>query len=474
MRPMFLSSIASVALFLPACVEAPDDGVTTSEAPLIGIDGSRDQADRGCHVVLRELTRLGNGTGGYQEQNGSWIWQGDLELSSEAAAEGATASVLYQYGSDPTWWRVDATPSTSPATPGFARYRVRLDHHLPGPGMSGTALSTARVQVVPYAQLVQGGRRFDHNRHPGDFDNYLLAGSTDFAVRRNDAACPSAGPTPPARIVFAADQSETQLGALVPGGQVRLEYDVNRLTTCRNSRGGNDLWDIAATVRWEPSGESMSATVKHGMMLVDIPREGARRMQVWFENTAVPGCRAWDSNLGANYGFDILVPPAWIGAPRVKLSRDTNGACDGAVDASTGFTFETWPRQRAATTSLCFKVWSPGVTDRDDAELWKKLDATVRWRPRGSTEPLQTATTSLDGRVGNDARFVVNVRGLDPFRPYHCPGMPVTSTPDGQYVAAELEYVIIVNGVELRAPGGDYFVARFLDYRTDPWRDANC
>lgn len=462
------------SLLLSACVESPPDTAVVGEAPLVGIDGSRDQADRGCHVVLRDLSRLSNGSGGYQEQGGSWIWESDLELSAAAAAEGAVASVLYQYGSDPTWWQVEATPTGGDATPGFARYRVRLDSHLPGPGMSGTALTTARIQVVPFARLPEGGRLFDHNRNPGDFDNYALAWSSDFAVRRNDAVCPAAGPNPPARIVFAADHGETQHGALVPGGQVRLEYDVNRLTTCRNSRNGMDLWDLTAHVRWEPSGEGLSASIKHGTMIVDVPRTGARRMAVWFENTAVPGCQAWDSNLGANYGFDVLVAPSWIGGVKAKISRETGDACDGGGAADDGFGFDTWARQRAATTNLCFQVWSPGVTDRDDPQVWQKLDATLRWRARGSSEPLRSTYASFDRRVGNDARFAVNVRGLDPFRAYHCPDVPVTPTPDGQYVQAELEYVIVVNGVELRPASGAYYVARFVDYPSDPWRDASC
>jgi len=445
-----------------ACVETPTDDLMVGQAPLVGVDGSRDQADRNCHVVLRDLARLGNGTGGFQTADGGWIWEGDLELSAGAAAEGAGPAVLYQYGSDPTWWQAPATPSPIAATPGFARYRVRLDRHLPGPGMSGSALASARVQVVPFATLAEGRRLFDHNRQPGDFDNYALAADGNFAVTRNDAVCPAAGPTPPARLVFAADHTQTQLGGLVPGGQVRVEYDVDRLATCRNSRGGNDLWDLAAHVRWD-TGESSSASIKNGALLVDVPRT-ARALELWFENTAVPGCQAWDSNLGANYRFDVLVPPSWIGGATVLTSRETTDPCDGGGDAASGFVFGTWARQRAAYANVCFRVWSPGVTDRDDANLWQQLDATLRWRGRGSSDPLQAVYASFDRRVGNDARFTVGLRALDPFRPYQCPNLPTTPSPDGQYQRAELEYVIVVNGVELRPAPGAYFVATFEDY----------
>ena len=247
----------------------------------------------------------------------------------------------------------------------------------------------------------------------------------------------------------------------MPGGQVRLEYDPARLTTCRNSRGGFDLWDITAHVRWN-TGEGSSASIKAGALLVSIPTT-ARSFEVWFENTAVPGCQAWDSNLGANYRFDLLLPPQWLGAATVRISRDTNDPCAGP-DAAGGFAFDTWARQRAAITNVCFRAWSPGVTDRDDPELWRKLDATLRWRPRGSSEPLRSLYANLLGRYGNDARYAVDLRGLDPFRPYQCPAVPTTPTADGMYVQAQLEYVIVVNGVELRPAPGAYYAATFVDY----------
>ncbi len=456
--PLLLALCAAAA-----CVDDPTAEPTAAPAPLTGVDGAVDQADRSCHVVLRDLARLSNGTGGYQTSGTSWIWEGDVELSAAAVADGATAAVLFQYGSDPTWYQVATTPSTTPATPGFARVHVRLDDHLPGPGMSGTSLTNARIQVMPFARLAGGGRLFDHNRVPGDFDNYQVNWGTGFAVPRNDAVCPAAGPTAPARIAFAADRSVTPHGALVPGGQVRLEYDPARLTTCRNSRNGYDLWDITAHVRWN-TGEGQSASIKSGALLVSIPTT-ARSFEVWVENTAIPGCQAWDSNFGANYRFDLLLPPQWVGATTVRISRDTSDPCAGP-DAAAGFDFDTWARQRAAIANVCFRVWSPGVTDRDDPELWRKLDATLRWRPRGSSQPLRSVYATVNARVGNDARFAVDLRALDPFRPYQCPTVPTTPTPDGMYVRAELEYVIIVNGVELRPAPGAYFPATFTDYRS--------
>ncbi|MCL4228705.1 MAG: hypothetical protein KJZ91_29915 [Myxococcales bacterium] len=454
-----------------ACVE-PAPPMVAGEAPLVGVDGSRDQADRDCHVVLRDLARVGNGTGGWQEQAGVWIWEGAVEISEAAAAAGAVPAVLFQYGSDPTWWEVAAIPDAGAATPGFVRHRVRLDHHLPGPGLSGTALTRARVEVVPFVRLPAGGRLFDHNRHPGDFDNHELTLATGFAVPRNDAVCPAATPAPPARLVFAADGGVTQHGGLVPGGQLRVEYDPARLTTCRNSRNGQDLWDLTAHARWD-TGLGASASIKHGAVVLDVPR-AARRLELWFENTAIPGCQAWDSRGGANYGFDVLVAPAWIGQARIRISRDSGDACDGGVDAGGGFTFDTWARQRAAVTNVCLQAWSPGVTDRDDPAVWQQLDTTLRWRPRGASTPLRSIYADFDRRVGNDARFAASLRAIDPFRAYHCPDVPTSRTADGQYVRAEIEYVLVVNGVELRPAPGAYFTGAFEDHAADPFRAANC
>ncbi|HET9987375.1 MAG TPA: hypothetical protein VFQ65_02625 [Kofleriaceae bacterium] len=132
---------------LAACVasSASDNADSTSQAPLIGVNGSSDQADHSCNVVLRGLERSGNGTGGYATNGESWIWTGAIEISNAAATEGLAPSALYQSGSDASWHEVPALPSSQPATPGFTRFDVKLDQGLPGPGMSGTSLANSKV-----------------------------------------------------------------------------------------------------------------------------------------------------------------------------------------------------------------------------------------------------------------------------------------------------------------------------------------
>jgi hypothetical protein len=297
--------LPALALLLTGCALAGGDDTSAGDAPLIGVDGHADAADRACHVVLRDLARPSNGTGGYQTNGSSWVWTGTIDISTEAALEGHEPRVLYQYGSNPTWWHVPAFPTGEPAPAGMTRTTVTLDHDLPGPGMSGTALSTATVQVVPFLALTEGGRLFDHNRNPGDFDNYILNLAGSFAVGAAPGACPGSDEPAPARLVFAADWSETAIGVLTAGGRVRIEYDLARLTACRQSTHGHPLWDVIAHTRWEPSGAVESHSVRDGQPTLAIPG-GTTAAVLWFENTQIGGgCHAWDSDYGANYTFAV-------------------------------------------------------------------------------------------------------------------------------------------------------------------------
>ena len=458
----------ALSILLIGCVADPGAESVTVDAPLVGVDGSLDQADRNCHVVLRDLKR--NSTGFTWESVGSsWVWQGTVEVSEAALAEGLVPRVQYQSGSDPTWRAVTATPVSVPATPGYARYTVRIVEGLPGPGMSGTALANTRIQVVPFVQMAGGGRLFDHNRNPLDLDNYVIS-SPEFAIGSAAGVCtPPAGPQR-AKLVFATDFTERREGVLAPGGEVTIAYDPARLSTCRHSSGGNPLYDITAHVRFEPGGERRDVSVRDAAATLAVPAT-TRGVALWFENTSASGCQAWDSNLGANYWFEALTPPQWIGDIQNLITRGADDPCSGGGGASSGFTFDTWARQRAAITNLCFQVYQPGLTDRDDPELWQKLDVSVRWRIVGQPE-WNTRPVNLDRRVGNNARYRMSWRDHDPFRSFHCP--EAAPQPAGELVQLPLEYYVIVNGRELRPSPGGAFAGVFTDHANDPWRAANC
>lgn len=461
--------LAFVALVIASCVDAPEE-TTSATAPLIGVDGTHDSADRNCTVVLRDLQRPW--TGFTWETNGSsWVWAGTVEISATAASEGLVPSLVYQSGSDPQWREVTATPAQVAATPGFARFDVRIFQGLPGPGMSGTAIANTRIQVVPLIHLAHGGRLFDHNRNAGDTENYLIT-SPDFSIWRNDAVCaPPAGPQR-ARFVFDADFTQHHEGVLAPGGQLSITYAQARLAGCRYTQGNNQLWDITAHVRFEPGNQLLAGSVRDGQWTMSVPTD-ARRAVVWFEATSASGCHQWDSNYGNNYVFDGATPPQWVGNMSTLTTRDTSGDICGGAPAQQGFSFDTYTRQRAAITNLCFQVYQPGMTDHDDPDLWQKLDVSLHWRLAGQNT-WQSRAVNFDRRVGNDARYAVNWRELDPFRMYHCPEVAPQPTSDGQYVQVTLEYYVVVNGFELRPEPGAAFAGTFVDYTNGSWHDPSC
>lgn len=468
-RSMLRSVSIPLAMLLGACAVSDGDRTDDRAAPLVGVDGSTDQADRNCNVVLRDLARVRDGSPyGYQTHGASWVWAGTLDLSTAAAHEGLAPSLLYHVAGASDWQLATATPSTSAAPDGFARWTVQLDHDLPGP--SSPDMTTATIELVPFIALDGGGRLFDHNRFPADFANYTTSWDRDFAIRSADAVCPAVTDPVPARLVFAADFSESQIGGIVPGGQVRVEYDVARLPQCRHFSNGYELWDITAHLRWEPSGAVVGASVRGGAATFAVPAD-AQRAVLWFENTSAIGCQAWDSNYGANYAFAVLAPPAWAGNASVRLSRDTDDTCGGG--GLDGFSFDTWTRQRAAITNACVQVWQPGITDVDGGAIHDSLDVRVAWRGAG-TGGWRTAPAHFDRRVGNDARFAFDLRTIDPFAPYHCPDVPTAPTPDGQYVTAPIELYFVVNGTDVRGAGGAPFTGAFVDYVSDPFRDASC
>jgi len=456
-----MRSLAWAVLTLVACANAGDEwsATTTAPAPLIGVDGSADSADRNCHVVLRDLSRPSTGFS-YDTEGGSWVWSGTVEISEAAAAEGLAPAITYQSGSDPTWRVVDAEPVQAAATPGFVRYSVRISQGLPGPGMSGTSIANTRIHAVPFLRLSGGGRLFDHNRNAGDTENYTIT-SPDFAILRKDSVCaPPPGPQR-ARLVFDADWTHHREGVLVPGGEVSIVYAQSRLAQCYHWRNGYPLWDITARIKFEPGNQLLTGSVRDGAWNVSVPTD-ARKATVWFEATSASGCHQWDSNLGANYTFDAATPPQWVGNGSFLMTRATGGDICNGGDIRSGFSFDTWTRVRAAITNLCFEVYQPGMTDRDDPDLWQKLDVSFRWRFAG--EPWQSRPVSFDRRSGNNARYVMSWRDVDPFRPYQCPTATLTRSADGQYDSTQIEYYLVVNGFELRPAPGAAFAGTFTDY----------
>ena len=116
-------------------------------------------------------------------------------------------------------------------------------------------------------------------------------------------------------LTFAADWSESASGSLVAGLPIRIEYDLDRLTACRGSTNGSDVWAITGFASFD-GGEPQTFAVTR---LVDgraVPVEAelsiparAASVELWFTNTNRWGCNAYDSNEGANYQFEIEARP---------------------------------------------------------------------------------------------------------------------------------------------------------------------
>lgn len=455
-------------LSLAACGAEVEPQIQT---PLEGVDGTRDGADRHCRVVLRSISRLPSPSGGFETNGSSWIWEGQVDVSDDARAENLVPSVIYQSGSDRTWREV-TTSFTSGAPSGFQRFFFRIQEGVPGPGMSGTSLSRARVRLIPFLRFAEGGRLFDHNRVADLLASYELTARNNFAIAGDAAICP--GRTmpewDPAELRFTEDFRIEQSAPLVAGERAIVFYDLDRLPSCRGTHNGFRFWNITAFFRFFPGGEQVEGQIEGGPLHVVIPN-GAERVEVWFHNgTGDNSCSAWDSNDSRNYHFPILQRPSWIGNARVKISRAGGEPCATTGDMVSGFNYDTWSRQRSIMGNVCFEVWREGLTDQNDREVWRRLDARIYYRWDAS-QPFRWGHVGFLDRIGNNARFVTDVAGRDQFHTGQCPDAP-TSMVDG-YEEARFEFYFAVNGVFLGAPDDQPFVGRYVDYPS-AFRDASC
>lgn len=282
-------------------------------------------------------------------------------------------------------------------------------------------------------------------------------------------------------LTFAADHTVKLSGSLAKGKKVRVAYDASRLTQCRGEQNGKPAWSITgfwkigggAVHTFEAGGLSPSNGTEEPVLALDASGD----LQIWFQNVNRWGCSAYDSDFGKNYHFAIepaAGEPGWVGNVRHVISRQTcNGPCESDLRPTQGeILYDTWARQRAAIRSITFEVWKDGVTTWDNPELWKQLDVQVHSRI-GGTGAFQTAYVGFDRRVGNNARYAVDLRALDPIpgnftvqNAADCPAFPLSAPASngGQYVETTVELYFTINGVELRPASGGVFVVRYQNY----------
>ena len=110
---------------------------------------------------------------------------------------------------------------------------------------------------------------------------------------------------------FARDWSERADGPIVAGRSIRIDYDLDRLTACRGSTNGSDVWGITGFASFDGAeAQTFEVTRLVNGRAVRAPIElsipaHAQSVELWFSNTNRWGCNAYDSNEGANYQFDI-------------------------------------------------------------------------------------------------------------------------------------------------------------------------
>jgi hypothetical protein len=303
------------------------------------------------------------------------------------------------------------------------------------------------------------------------------AGDDRTELGTSEAALGEAG-----TLTFGRDFTVKLTGSLEKGKKVRVAYDANRLTACRGEQNGKPAWSITGYWRigsgavhsFEAGGFSPSSGTEQPILALDASGD----LQIWFQNNDRWGCSAYDSDFGRNYHFAIAPAadePGWIGNVRQVISRQTcNGPCESDMRSVEGeILYDTWARQRAAIRSVYFEVWKDGVTSWDNPELWKQLDVQVHTRV-GATGAFKTAYVSFDRRIGNNARYAVDLTGLDPIpglwtvqNAADCPAFPLTApaASGGAYVEATVELFFTVNGVELRPSTGGTFKVRYQNYK---------
>lgn len=141
-----------------------------------------------------------------------------------------------------------------------------------------------------------------------------------------------------ATINFDSGWNEVAGGALIAGQQVRISFDPARLRQCRASTHGSEAWGITGFAKFD-DGDVLSFPVTDlgadrivHPITAQIPMQGTRKMELWFQNSDVFGCVAYDSNFNANYRFDLQSAPT-AESPVIAFETDWSETQSGAIHA---------------------------------------------------------------------------------------------------------------------------------------------
>lgn len=189
-------------------------------------------------------------------------------------------------------------------------------------------------------------------------------------------------------------------GPLVAGNTVEVSYDDARLTACRGEQNGKPAWSITGHHQLEdgPVGsfEAGGYSPSQGTEPPIFDLASAGDLALWFHNTSVWGCSAYDSNYGANWhvqvGASLSFKTGWVvealGAPRAGAALvvaydparlpDCRGTKYGAEawNIRLHYRFDGGPEQTAMLTQLVgnVQVAVPAVlaapAEAAEVEMW--------------------------------------------------------------------------------------------------------
>lgn len=154
-------------------------------------DGHSAVADRQCDVVLREAGLLGGGTPVRTvvfEGASHFVFGAAVDVGLDAVAAGAQVGLAGR--------PVLSMAAINGAAAGFQRFE--LEFLGPATGLTATGLALVSMEIIPFIEYPDLSRAYDHNRNPGDFDNYPLVRDNNWKVGSNPLACPGQGAATPA------------------------------------------------------------------------------------------------------------------------------------------------------------------------------------------------------------------------------------------------------------------------------------
>ncbi|BFU44911.1 DUF6209 family protein [Krasilnikovia sp. MM14-A1004] len=111
---------------------------------------------------------------------------------------------------------------------------------------------------------------------------------------------------------FLPDWTTTVDGVIAANSTVLVDYDPDRLPTCRAQYAGGDAWSINVEYRVDGGAiqrqpvTQLNSNRKQVKVLASLPLGAdAHEVELWFVSGDRAGCREYDSRYGANYRFPV-------------------------------------------------------------------------------------------------------------------------------------------------------------------------